>query len=194
MTSKERIGILFTVISLSIFVLHLWGIFSGTNESILKWDHALYISLGVLSIISIYACSIISKSIQIGIPLIMGVVSIASSRSEVYTGLILIIIAILVAFHFKIYSKDIIIRITISIIVLYAMFAFVPQWTGNEKYLIPIAWVLLVCGFLFLLWIIFKDSIDELEKREQEKLKRCIDVADEALSVAKDAVNKLEKR
>lgn len=125
---------------------------------------------------------------QIFLIVVASMWSLYLSPGSPFFGLIMITISIILAYCYEIYNKRIILRLCCSAIFLYLLFTFVPLHSSPRKYVIGVEWVIFISVFIFVLWIIFKDSIERLQELERQNKERYMRIIEEATSVARDAI------
>ena len=192
---NRRMGIFFSIVFCIIWLAHVAtdiarGLFPYTLIDI---THIYLFSACIVSVISIYSNKIASSIIQILIVFISGIMSLYCGERGLFYGLSMFFVAILLAYSYGIYNKHTKLRLIMSILVLYVIFVLSPTCDNQNRFINAFAWIGFISAMCFVVWFIFKDSIEKLKDTESKSNEKYMRVLEEAISVARDAIELCEK-
>jgi hypothetical protein len=193
---QSRIGLFFAIISWVLYLTKLLYVINGDLSLIdfVFGYRIIFIVIGFMFLLSSLFDWFMWRLGQIFLVSCLAIFSLCANYTMPIWGMFLLIIAIILCYVYSLYSKRKAIRLSMTALSIYIAFVFLPLRDVDDKYIRGFEWTFFIAAFVFIIWFIFKDSMEELESKDKAELDKCINVADEAISVARDAVNKLEKR
>ena len=182
---QSRIGYLFSGFILALFLIKVaLCLVQGRDYfSLFSYPNGVYWIIGLLFVGTAMKERKIYQILQCVLLLGCGIWILSSKPNSDFFGLAMIILSTVLAFAYRIIYKHLLVSmITISLL-WYGLFVTIPLYTIDDRFIHGFEWVVFIDAFLFVIWAIFKDSIEKLSR-----------LAAEASAVARDALALEEKR
>lgn len=192
---NKRIGLLFSAVFCFLWLIHLISDFMRgiILPAIIDPFHLFCMFGCILFCISSYYKSKWSCVIQILLILASAIWTLYDGERGLFSGLSMFFVDILLAYSYGVYNKHTKLRLILSVVVLYAIFVFSPTCDNQNRFINAFAWIGFISAMCFVVWFIFKDSIEKLRSDETKSNEKYMRVLEEAISVAKDAIALCEK-
>ncbi len=199
---QRRIGIIFGVFSFVLFIVKF--IYNTLNDVSLSdfatFDNLSYFIYAFIFTVTSMKRNLFGRILQVAILFVESIFALFPDSTSPFFGMVLIVVAILLCYVYKFFVKHNMIKIMLFSIVFYFIFAFIPLENNSKKFLLAFEWELFIGTFLFLLWIIFKDSIEELKDEDKitnlkliRLLEESRDATTEAMRLGREALDELKK-
>lgn len=170
---QARVGILFSLFSLVLVVSKLFfAIIHNNLQIFISNGNLIFVIYVLLFGMTIFWKSIISKLIQIGIISVEAILSLSCGVVESFFGLSMLISVILICFSYGFFNKLLIGKVISLPILFYILFIFLPLRDNDNKYLIAFQWDMFICFFIFLMWLVFKDTIKHNKEYNDSMIKK----------------------
>ncbi len=165
MTTQRGIGILYTSFAFLVFVstiiaryINHWQIFGELD----------FITIGCIIIfsVSIFIESIILKSLQVLMILLvcLGILM----QGNYYLSLALFTNIFFIMFAYGAYNKHSKIKISISVLMIYAMYLATAMREG-ETLVYGFNWIVFVVVHITSIWLVFRSTVDKARKFDESK-------------------------
>lgn len=192
---NRRIGLLFSIVFFVLWLMHIISdIMRGMFiASIIEPFHIFCLVAFVLFLISSHYKNDLSKCTQIMLILASAIWTLYDGERGLFSGLSMFFVDILLAYSYGIYNKHTKLRLVLSVVVLYVIFVLSPTCDNQNRFINAFAWIGFISAMCFVVWFIFKDSIEKLKNTEAKSNEKYMRVLEEAISVARDAIELCEK-
>jgi len=161
--------------------------------SIIEPFHIFCLVGFILFLISSHYKNDLSKLTQILLILASAIWTLYDGERGLFSGLSMFFVDILLAHSYGIYNKHTKLRLIASVVVLYVIFVLSPTCDNQNRFINAFAWIGFISAMCFVVWFIFKDSIEKLKDTEAKSNEKYMRVLEEAISVARDAIELCEK-
>ena len=189
MKTQARIGLVLCLFALAVSLLkiYLYVSATGTLYGFFNIDRGSYILYTILFALSIFWDHWIVRTVQVSIILFEGFLALSFGTDQ-FAGYAMIISAIFILCAYRFFKYHRWTKIFLVSLGVYIILAFFTFANSYNRYIIALEWLLFMQAFLAMSWVTFKDYIDKIRKDKE----RILEVAEEAASIARDAIE-LEK-
>lgn len=194
-TVRARIGKTFCLFSLALYALKIAMCVINKHNiaTLFTIDRLSFLGFAVLFGLTAIWENKISKLIQIVLVLFASIASLCASPCNPIWGIMLIIMDFLLCYIYDFFDKYSHLKLVFFGASVYMVFLLFPLRHDINRFVIAFEWTIFICIFIFVLWIIFKDYIEKIQTTENKDREKYLYIIEEATSVARDALDALEK-
>ena len=165
---QKRIGLLFFIFSIIILI---WNIFRGLytlNGNIgclyMIRDFSFFIYPFIFGI-SIFYKNNILKFLQVFCIGFEGILTIVQSSNDLFFGLLFLFISMLLSYIYGYFEKYRIVKASSISLLFVFLFSQFSLYNHNTPLISSILWVLCLWVCLLILWILFKDYVEDYKEK-----------------------------
>lgn len=191
---QMRVGKILCVFSFAIFIIRVIPSFFipvlvYNNISLLFFLYNIRIIFySILFLFSFLYISNVFKIVQIVLILIESIISLNSHSNTCFFGLLLIVSAILLCYIYGFFNYRKKLKIVVVVCFLYILFVCLPLRNYFDKFLLALKWELFIITFIYCLWYLLKDILEEIKIKEFEERQEIIKTMEKSNEIAKDAI------
>lgn len=168
-TAQKRVGILLSTFSVYALVLGIIRVLSKPDiyNGVLDIGILALFTISVVLICTIFKENNISKILQLFVIFFSSMFSSISNYANQWS-ILMIIMGIFLMIAYGWYNKYIFIKSSISLSLIYLIFALVSVPEGKNGWLISASLIGFIIVFILFMWIIFKNILEVYEKHLHE--------------------------
>ena len=168
--------------------------------NLLTMERLPYYIIPVIFFVSIVWVGPIMRGVQLITIGLVGIWTICTSTSFPIFGILVLIMLISLAYVYEYLQKYAFIKLLGFNLILYIIFYFTMPTHTLNVFIRSAEWLAFVDIFIYVMWIIFKDSLEQVHYMDIVEKNKCLEIikeanktSREAIEVANIAINTMEK-